>query len=55
MPPVDRILNHAAEELHTLLVDDSFDALVSACGDSAVRDATAALLEALARARTKTF
>lgn len=50
-PPVDHEINHAAEMLHAILVEDSFDALVSACADAGVREAVRALLVALAKAR----
>jgi hypothetical protein len=51
-PLVDHELNHAAEQLHVILTQDAFDALVSAAADEGVRDAVARLLEALAKARS---
>lgn len=50
-PPHDRERNPAAETLLAILVDDAFDALVSATRDPAIRDAVSELLVALTKAR----
>jgi hypothetical protein len=51
LPPVDYELDWAAEALTALLVDDSVEALVSACRCVDVREAVVRLLEALAKVR----
>lgn len=52
-PPVDHVFNHAAETLMQILVDDSFDALVSACRRPRVRRAVRILLVELCKARMR--
>lgn len=53
LPPADREFDFAAEALMAILIDDAFQALVTACRRDRVRRAAKVLLVELCKARMR--